>query len=102
MPRCELVGFARDRPRHRDGDQITVLQRWAFAVQRVHELCARLALNDKRGAPLYKRDPGSARIKVLGDVVTAVASADHHGRLALPVLAVDVLARVDDFSGETS
>src|SRR5258708_21518601 len=36
----------------------------------------------------------AARIKIVRDVVTAVAGADHDRALALPVLAVVVLARM--------
>ena len=87
----QRVAFPRHLQRHRGRDQIVVVQR-ALIVGRVDQLRRRLDADDQRRGALHQRHLGAARMQILRDVVAAVAGADHDRALALPVLAVVVLA----------
>src|SRR6185295_3473189 len=65
----------------RDGgrDQVAVLQRRSFAVQRVWQLRARLDIDDHGGAALNEGDLCPARVQVLCNVMAAGAGADDKG-----------------------
>ena len=69
-------------------------------VRAVEVGLAELLRHDVRGGALKHRDVGALIGELLGDVVAAVAGADDDGLLALPCVAPNVLARVDDGSGE--
>src|SRR5205823_13874514 len=83
-------------------DEIAILQRRSFVVQRVGKLRARLDVDDQGRAALNERDLGPARIEVLRNIVAAVAGADDEGVPALPFLAVNVLAGVQNLAAEVA
>ena len=93
------MAFARQLQRHRGRDQVVILER-ALVVRRIGELRRRFDVGDQSRAALDQRHLGAARIKVLRDIVTAVAGADHERPFALPRLAVLVLAGMHDLSGK--
>ena len=74
------VALAHQRERHRGRDQVAVLGRRPFVVERVGELRARLDVHHQRRAALHQRDLRAAGVEILRDVVAAVAGADHDAR----------------------
>ena len=94
------VAFFGEGQRHGGRDQVAVLQGRCFVIQRVGKLRARLDVDDQGRTSLHQRDSCAARVQVLRDVVAAVASADDKGALALPCLAIVVLAGVQDLAAE--
>ena len=88
--------------RYRGSDEVAVFQRRAFVVQRVGKLRARLDIDDQGRAALNERDLGPARVEVLRNIVAAVAGADDQDIPAPPLLAVAVLAGVQDPAGEVA
>src|SRR5439155_16598505 len=77
-------------------DEVAVLQRRSFVVQRVGKLRARLDVDDQGRTALSKRDLCPARIEVLRNIVAAVAGADDKDVLSPPFLAVTILAGVQN------
>ena len=88
----------------RDGrrDEVAVLQRRSFVIQRVGKLRARLDVGDQGRTALHERDLCPARVQVLRNIVAAVAGADDEDVLALPRLAVVVLAGVQNLAAEVA
>ena len=88
--------------RKRDGsrDEVAVLQRRTFIIERVGQLRTWLNIHDQRWATLNERDFGAVRIKVLCNIVSAIARTDDNNIFFLPGLGVTVLAGVQDRSRE--
>src|SRR5438874_3284681 len=98
--RGELVRAARERKRHRRGDEIAILEWRTFAIEAVDQLRARLDVDDQRGRTLDNRHLSAARVKILRDVMAAIAGADDDCSLAAPGFAIRVLARVQHLAAE--
>ena len=93
------VAFPRQLQRHRGRDQVVILQR-ALVVRGIGKLRRGFDVGDQRRAALNQRDLGAARIKVLRDIVAAVAGADHQRCVCLPRLAVAILAGMENRAGK--
>ena len=76
-------------------EQVTVVQRRPLVIQRIDLLRLRQA-DDVARVALDHGHVGTAGLQVLGDVMGTVAGADDQRPLALPVLAIRIVAGVHD------
>src|SRR5438445_6032378 len=67
------VAFLCESQRNRRRDEVAVLQRGAFVIERIWQLRARLDIDDQGRAALDKSDLCAVRAKVLCNVMAAVA-----------------------------
>src|SRR5262249_28015108 len=86
--RGKLVCLPRQCQGNGGGDEVAVLERRTFAVERVDELRARVAVCDQGGTALDDRDLRAGGVEVLRDVVAAVSGADDDCALAFPGLTI--------------
>ncbi len=96
------VAFPYQWKRHRRRDEIAILQRKSFVIERVLQLRTWLDIDDHGRAALHERDLRSGRMQVLRDIMAAVARADDENVLAPPCLAVVVLTGVQNFAAEVA